>query len=41
MEPEQLKQILNMFESESFNWWTMNEITAEQVMDYSNSLENN
>ena len=32
---------MNLFESESFNWWTMNEITSEQVMDFSNSLENN
>ena len=41
MEPKLLKEILNMFESESFNWWAMNKITAEQIMDFSNSLEKN
>ena len=36
-----LKEILNMFKSESFNWWAMIQITAEQVIDFSNSLEIN
>ena len=38
MEPKQLKEILNMFESENFNWWAMNEITPEQIIHFLNSL---
>ena len=40
MVPKLLKELLNLFESESFNWWAMNQITVEQVLDFSSSLEN-
>ena len=39
MQPKLLKEILNMFESESFNWWAINHVSVEQIMEISNTLE--
>ena len=41
MPPNMLKEILNLFESESFNYyWATDQFLPEEVMDFFNSLLN-